>query len=435
MRTLWSRSFGTDAWRRLYWTYGYSPVRETDGSIAGVLVVVTETTSRVVALRRLRTAQNVAELLSGAEHTDDVAHAVVRALAATPEDAPWALAFQDDSNPPVRVPIATTGLDAAGTAAVAAHLSARLEANSRSQPEQVLTLIDMAGVPALPGTPWPEASTHAVALPLRAGPGSATYGRLVIGLSPRLPYDSAYREHVLGLERQLASAAQRIRSQGARLAAEGARRHLLLQAPFAAALMVGPGWRYELANDSYVRMVGRQVVGRDWGECFPELLGTPVDGILRKVYEGGETFFANEQLVALARETDNVVEERFFDFTMVPIRTQGDAVDAMMVVAVEMTARVQARRDLERTAAERATLVRELEAGEPREGRVPRHARSRAAQSALADRHGARAPAAPTRRDESRARDHRAPGRTPRPPGRRPARRLADHARQDRAAA
>ena len=341
----------------VYWTYGYSPVREADGSIAGVLVVVTETTSRVVALRRLRTAQNLAEVLSGAERTDDVAHAAVRALAAAPEDAPWALAFHGDNNSPAQVPIAASGLDAAASAAVLA----RLAADSGSLSEQVLTVIDMSGVPELPGTPWPEASTHAVVLPLRAGPGSAKYGQLVIGLSPRLPYDSAYREHLLGLERQLASAAQRIRSQGARLAAEGARRDLLLQAPFAAALMVGPGWRYELANDLYVRMVGRQVVGREWAECFPELRGKAVQEILRKVYDGGETFFANEQLVPLARESDNVVEERFFDFTMVPIRTQGDAVDAMMVVAVEMTARVQARRDLERTAAERATLVRELE--------------------------------------------------------------------------
>ncbi len=345
----------------VYWTYGYSPVREADGAIAGVLVVVTETTSRVVALRRLRTAQNVAELLSGAEHTDDVAHAVVRALAATPEDSPWALAFHGDGNSPGRVPIATSGLGAEGAAALFAHLLARLEADTGRLSQHMLTLIDLSGVSALPGTPWPEASTHAVVVPLRDGPGAAPYGQLVIGLSPRLPYDAAYREHVLGLERQLTSAAQRIRSQGARLAAEGARRDLLLQAPFAAALMVGPGWRYELANELYVRMVGRQVVGREWGACFPELLGTPVQEILRKVYDGGETFFANEQLVPLARESDNVVEERFFDFTVVPIRTQGEVVDAMMVVAVEMTARVQARRDLERTAAERATLVRELE--------------------------------------------------------------------------
>ena len=341
----------------VYWTYGYSPVREADGSIAGVLVVVTETTSRVVALRRLQTARNVAELLSGAEHTDDLAHAVIRALAATPEDSPWALAFRTDGNSEARIPIATAGLDADGTAAVLA----RLEVEARPPAEDALALIDMSGVSPLPGTPWPEPSTHAVALPLRAGAGSAKYGQLVIGLSPRLPYDAAYREHALGLERQLTSAAQRIRSQDARIAAEGSRRELLLQAPFAAALMVGPRWRYELANDLYVRMVGRHVVGRDWGECFPELRGTPVEEILRRVYDGGETFFASEQRVPLVRESDNVIEEKFFDFTTVPIRTQGHAVDAMMVVALEMTPRVQARRDLERTAAERATLVRELE--------------------------------------------------------------------------
>ncbi len=33
----------------VYWTYGYSPVRDDDGSIAGVLVVVQETTHRVAA--------------------------------------------------------------------------------------------------------------------------------------------------------------------------------------------------------------------------------------------------------------------------------------------------------------------------------------------------------------------------------------------------
>ena len=340
----------------VYWTYGYSPVREADGSIAGVLVVVTETTSRVVALRRLRTAQNLAEVLSSAEHTDDVAHAAVRALAAAPEDAPWALAFQGDGNSPAPVPIATSGLDAAGSAAVLA----RLAADTRTPSEQLLTLIDISGVPALPGTPWPEASTHAVVLPLRAGPGSAKYAQLVIGLSPRLPYDAAYREHVPASSGNWpvprSGSVLRARAWLPRVPAA-----ISLQAPFAAALLVGPGWRYELANDLYVRMVGRPVVGREWAECFPELRGTPVQEILRKVYDGGETFFANEQLVPLARESDNVVEERFFDFTTVPIRTQGDAVDAMMVVAFEITARVQARRDLERTAAERATLVRELE--------------------------------------------------------------------------
>src|SRR5262245_3355761 len=41
----------------VYWTYGYSPVFDARGEVAGVLVVVTETTTRVWTLRRQRTAR------------------------------------------------------------------------------------------------------------------------------------------------------------------------------------------------------------------------------------------------------------------------------------------------------------------------------------------------------------------------------------------
>ena len=42
-----------------YWTYGYSPVYEADGQIAGVLAVVTEVTDRVAAIRTLHESQQV----------------------------------------------------------------------------------------------------------------------------------------------------------------------------------------------------------------------------------------------------------------------------------------------------------------------------------------------------------------------------------------
>ncbi|MEO9224897.1 MAG: PAS domain-containing protein, partial [Gemmatimonadaceae bacterium] len=45
----------------VYWTYGYSPVRDDDGAIAGVLVVVQETTSRIQAVAALEKARMEAE--------------------------------------------------------------------------------------------------------------------------------------------------------------------------------------------------------------------------------------------------------------------------------------------------------------------------------------------------------------------------------------
>ena len=45
----------------VYWTYGYSPVFDDDGAVGGMLVVCTETTSRVLAERRARTLRLLAE--------------------------------------------------------------------------------------------------------------------------------------------------------------------------------------------------------------------------------------------------------------------------------------------------------------------------------------------------------------------------------------
>lgn len=41
----------------VYWTYSYNPVRDDDGRINGILVVVQETTARVMAERRLRVSE------------------------------------------------------------------------------------------------------------------------------------------------------------------------------------------------------------------------------------------------------------------------------------------------------------------------------------------------------------------------------------------
>jgi len=51
----------------VYWTYGYSPVRDSEGHIKGTLVVCTETTQNVLAKRQLeRESQRLAELFQQA---------------------------------------------------------------------------------------------------------------------------------------------------------------------------------------------------------------------------------------------------------------------------------------------------------------------------------------------------------------------------------
>jgi PAS domain S-box-containing protein len=54
--------FRNGAIEDVYWTYGYSPVFDDAGDIAGVLVVCTETTARVLAVQREQAAHQEAEL-------------------------------------------------------------------------------------------------------------------------------------------------------------------------------------------------------------------------------------------------------------------------------------------------------------------------------------------------------------------------------------
>lgn len=305
----------------VYWTYGYSPVFDGD-RIGGVLCIVTESTSRVLALRRLHTARVLADAIGLSTTRAQLVVDAAKVLAATPEDAPWVLALD-------------LGV-AAGAQVLACHGT-----DDASGVADALRYAPSGDVRQL-GT----SSGPAVAVVL-ASKSSVERHAIVMGLSSRLPYDDAYGAHVRAVFGQIANAAQRIDSQQARVAAEGARNDLLLQAPFAAALLVGPRWRFDLANALYERMVQRPVVGREWHDCFPELHGTPVEQILRNVYERGEAFDANEQHVPLARLGDGVLEDRYFDFNMIPIRSGGEIIDAMMVVAIEVTAKVLARREIE----------------------------------------------------------------------------------------
>jgi signal transduction histidine kinase/ActR/RegA family two-component response regulator len=342
----------------VYWTYGYSPVID-DGVVNGVLVVVTETTSRVVALRRLRTERTLAEFIEGVAHRGDLGRQAVAALDRAREDSPWVVVSRTERRGPARVVASSPDLPLAKALEVVARAHEELHRVGRQQ--QPL-LIDLSSIADLPASPWPEPCTQAVVFALADGDGGIAEEQLVIGLTPRLPYDPSFVSHLNGVFRQFAAVAKRIDLQAARVAAEGVRDQLLLQAPVAAALLVGPRWRYELANRAYVELVGREVAGRTWHECFPELLGTPVEAILEGVYRNRKTFFASEQLVPLVRAHDGVTEERYFDFNMIPIDLHAGTGDAMMVIAVEMTAQVQARHEIERRALERERLVGQLEA-------------------------------------------------------------------------
>jgi signal transduction histidine kinase/DNA-binding response OmpR family regulator len=127
----------------------------------------------------------------------------------------------------------------------------------------------------------------------------------------------------------------------------------VMQAPVAMSIVTGPDFTYEIANSRYLEMVGRQdVVGRPIRAVFPELPhDAPVFQMLEGIYANGRPVVEEELRVSLDRRGQGEPEDVYFHFTCQPVRNAAGAIACIMTVAVDITAQVEARTQLERLAA------------------------------------------------------------------------------------
>ena len=293
----------------IYWSYGYSPVYDGD-TIAAALVVCTETTARVLSLRRSAALRSLAQALLAAETPGDVMRIAADVLATATSD----VAFFELRN--------ADPLQRAGRVTLEV---------------------------AVPAALWPEPVTEAYVTPIQGAREA-----LVFGLNPRLPLDDAYRAFLDQIVQHVVSARAR-----SRYASE--RRNLLLQAPVATALISGPDHVFEIANPLYVAMVGRQVNGLRFFDAFPELRDGALSGVLDRVYRLGEPFVSEQMLLPLATTAGGPVADRYFKFNLEPTRDDDGVVFGMMAITIDITEQVRARQTLEQTNQERARLLADAE--------------------------------------------------------------------------
>ncbi|HLL25381.1 MAG TPA: hybrid sensor histidine kinase/response regulator, partial [Kofleriaceae bacterium] len=268
-------------------------------------------------------------------------------LASLPQDIPFA-AMVDSSGEVTH---------SAGLAPAHVHVDVELARRAaRSVTAETLVLAQ-----PLAAGPWAEPVTYAYAVP-------SSLGTFLFGVSARLRLDTEYCELFTEIVEHVEHARSRRQAFQVRAAAEAERRNLLLQAPVPMALLTGPNHVFELANQLYVDMVGRRVVGKAYLEAFPELRDTPLTGILDAVYRTGVPYVTEEQLVPLDRRGTGTPEPAYFKFNLHPIRDGSGGVYGMMAIAVDITNVVNAREEqalaharLKRAHDEHAMLVRELE--------------------------------------------------------------------------
>jgi len=205
----------------VYWTYGYSPVFESNGQVGGVLVVCSETTGRVRAERRLRTLAGINGKAIEAKTTEAIAASAARLLADNPADLPFALLYfltpagnelqlVESVGIATDTPASPAFLDLAELLAHANEgweIGYVMETGSASFVGDVATRFG-----ALPGGPWNTPATSAFVLPIASPGEQRPIGILVAGISPGQVFDASYQQFLELVAAALATALTNVRA-------------------------------------------------------------------------------------------------------------------------------------------------------------------------------------------------------------------------------
>ena len=154
------------------------------------------------------------------------------------------------------------------------------------------------------------------------------------------------------------TAAKEAARERARLADEArAARDLLWrvleQAPVAIAVQRGPAHTFALTNPLFQRLAGgRDLIGRDYRDLFPEVVAQGALETLDGVYHTGEPFVGRGMPIRYDRRGTGASELGYFDITCQPLVEADGTVAGVITVAAETTDEVRARRDAEAARAE-----------------------------------------------------------------------------------
>jgi signal transduction histidine kinase len=175
----------------------------------------------------------------------------------------------------------------------------------------------------------------------RAGEEARIEG-LEAGANDYLVKPFAARELLTRIDSQLMRARMRAveRAHASRLAS------IFRQVPAAIAILRGPEHVFELVNDRYQAFAGpRELLGRSIRVALPELEGQGIFELLDGVRASATPYVGRSLRVELARAGG--MEECFFDFVYQPLLDARGQVEAIAVVAFDVTELARARREAE----------------------------------------------------------------------------------------
>gem|GEM_PF-42471 len=183
-----------------YHTFSYSPLADDDGTINGMLCVVTEDTKRVIDERRLRVLRDLGIRLTEIRTAQEVWSAVEACVKTEAQDLPFALAYRWDKG---------AGSDANLELACGIsreHIAAPAFSELVVQGNSVRVEALSAKYGTLPAGPWDKPPVEALLLPISAQGHADPIGTFIAGLNPYRPLDADYRGFLTLFVGQIAAA-------------------------------------------------------------------------------------------------------------------------------------------------------------------------------------------------------------------------------------
>ena len=159
------------------------------------------------------------------------------------------------------------------------------------------------------------------------------------------------------------------------------------QAPAFLAVLRGADHTFEIVNEGYYRLVGRRdLVGKPVREALPEVVKQGFVALLDRVMRTGEAYIGREIAVHLARTPGEAPEERFVDFSYLPLVEADGNRAGIIAHGTDVTEQVLARREVERLLheSERERAGAEASRAEAEEARAEAETANRAKADFLA---------------------------------------------------
>ncbi|MDR6784859.1 PAS domain S-box-containing protein [Pedobacter africanus] len=112
-------------------------------------------------------------------------------------------------------------------------------------------------------------------------------------------------------------------------------------------VLQGPDLVYELVNTAYQQILpGRELIGRPIFDALPELIGTPIQEMLLKVYSQGEPCEMNEVMIPVSEYEGGPTKDRYFSFTFQASRDEYNRIDGVVNFVFEVSEMILIQQEL-----------------------------------------------------------------------------------------